>query len=45
MAALSEMDDGSTGDVTDSDAMSVSSEDQQTRMPAWAHALVDQVKS
>ena len=43
MVALSEMGDSSTGDATDSDTMSVSLEDPPTRLPAWAHALMDQV--
>lgn len=44
MGALSDMGDGSLGDATETDTMSVSSEEQQARMPAWAHALVDQVR-
>ena len=43
MGALSDMGDGSLGDATETDTASVSSEEQQAGMPAWAHALVDQV--
>lgn len=43
MGALNEMGDSSAGDATESDSMSVGSEEQRTRMPVWAHALVDQV--
>ncbi|KAK9906707.1 hypothetical protein WJX75_006507 [Coccomyxa subellipsoidea] len=43
MGALSDMGDGSLGDATETDTASVSSEEQQARMPAWAHALVDQL--
>ncbi len=42
LVALSETD-SSLGDVTDSDAASVSSDDVPSCLPAWAHALVDQV--
>jgi hypothetical protein len=45
MAALSESGSSSTGDATDSDTVSVSSEDPPSRMPAWVHALVDQVNA
>ncbi|EIE24300.1 alpha/beta-hydrolase [Coccomyxa subellipsoidea C-169] len=42
LVALSESD-SSLGDATDSDAASVTSDDVPSRMPAWAHALMDQV--
>ncbi len=44
LVALSESD-SSLGDATESDATSVTSDDVPSRMPVWAHALVDQVLS
>ena len=41
LAELSEAD-SSLGDATESDR---TSEDQRRRMPAWAHALVDQARA
>lgn len=44
LVALSETDI-SVADAAESDTSSVSaSEDNPSRMPAWAHALVDQVR-
>jgi hypothetical protein len=42
MIALNEAD-GSASDATDLDTAAHGAGDQRSRMPAWAHALVDQV--